>query len=235
MARNPEFADIGKKAITLRILASESVSKFRERMKNKNLDWYSYLFDRLTDDIVNKNDYIHFSENNNVSFITFNYDRSLEHFLYESLINSFNNIQPEKIKEQLIKLRIIHLFGQVAGLEWEDLSSKVEYQRDVNHIDILGLINNISIIYEGEENLELEEAHKLIKEAQRVFFLGFGYAKENLKLLTIPGILNPTQYVCGTALGVTSREFRDIVSISPYQVHIGDPNWDCLMLLRQYL
>ena len=71
LARNPEFEDIGKKAIALRILAAEYVSKFRECIENREFDWYLYIFDRLTGDIVKKNDYIRLNENS-VSFITFN-------------------------------------------------------------------------------------------------------------------------------------------------------------------
>ena len=101
---NSEFEEIGKTAIALSIFETEINSHFRENVKKEENDWYSYLFHKLTDGLTNKNDYIHFGENR-VSFITFNYDRSLEHFLYESLVNSFNQIPPEKIKEQLIKLK----------------------------------------------------------------------------------------------------------------------------------
>lgn len=205
-------------------------------MNKSDIDWYSYLFHKLTDWINNKNDYINFGENL-VQFITFNYDRSLEHFLYESLVNSFNQILPEKIKEQLIKLRIIHVFGQVAGLEWQGLPSKIGYREDVNLnlIDIKGLFKSIRIIYE-EENPELEEAHKLISEAQQIFFLGFGYAKENLKLLKIPEILNPKQNIYGTVLGSTPKEIQDIRSIfSEIVRHQRSDNFqdkDCLEYLR---
>jgi len=229
---NPEFEEIGKTAIILSIFEAESNSRFREHV---NHDWYSYLFHKLTDGLTNKNDYIHFGENS-VSFVTFNYDRSLEHFLYESLVHYFYKIPPEKIKEQLIKIRIIHVFGQVAGLKWQDLPSKIKYRDSVYSIDIQELIENIKIIYEEEENPDLEEARKLISEAQHIFFLGFGYAKENLKLLKIPEILNPKQNIYGTALGSTPKEIQDISSIfreivSPHR-SVNIEGKDCLEYLR---
>lgn len=241
LARNPEFEILGKKAIIFRIFAAERNSAFREQMRTggRKQDWYSYIFDRLTDDHVEKNDYRRFCENK-VSFITFNYDRSLEHFLYESLVNSFNNIPLEKIKEQLVKLRIIHIFGQIAGLEWQDLDSKIEYRWDINRINVQGLVNNLRIIYEENNNPELKEAHELLRKAQHIFFLGFGYAKENLELLNIPKALKQGQNIYGTALGLTPKEIQDKKTIFPDQsppyaslVHIED--LDCLMLLRQYL
>jgi len=238
LALNREFQDIGKKAIALTILAAESVKKHEERMHEGDLDWYSNLFHKLTDDIVNKNDYIHFCENN-VSFITFNYDRSLEYFLYKSLVHSFNKILPEKIKEQLIKLRIIHVFGQVAGLEWQDLPSKFKYAGDVKLIDIRELVKNIRIIYDEETTPKLKEAHELISKAEHIFFLGFGYAKENLKLLKIPEILYPLQNIYGTTCGFRPKETEYLKSIfselDTRNVHIGNAHDDCLALLRDYL
>jgi len=241
LARNPEFEVFGKKAIIFRIFAAEKNSAFRERMgtEEKEKDWYSHIFDKLTDDIVKKSDYSSFCENN-LSFITFNYDRSFEHFLYESLINSFNNIPPEKIKEQISQLRIIHVFGQIAGLEWQDLDSKIEYRGNIKDID--ELVNNLRIIYEENENPELEEEQKLISEAQNIFFLGFVYAKENLELLNIPEILKPQQQIRGTALGLTKKEIAGISSsiTTSSTMHVTcdikiHEAWDSLQLLRQYL
>ncbi len=241
LARNHEFEILGKTAIIIMIIAKEKDCAFRERMATdkRKQDWYSYIFRRLTDELVEKSDYCRFCENN-VSFITFNYDRSLEHFLYESLVNSFYKIPTKKIKEQLIKLKIIHVFGQVAGLEWQDLPDKIEYRKNVNQIDIQGLVKNIRTIYEEEENPELEEARELIREAQHIFFLGFGYAKENLDLLKLPQILKRGVKVYGTAYGLTPNEilkiknnFRPILDTDLKYIHIEE--MDSLMLLRQFL
>ena len=83
LARNPSLVTVGKLAISLEILKSEIASKFREEIDNPALDWYSYLFDRFTDTFLDKDKFT--ISDNKVSFITFNYDRSLEHFLIESL------------------------------------------------------------------------------------------------------------------------------------------------------
>lgn len=124
-------------------------------------------------------------------------------------------------------------------MEWQDLPSKIEYRFDINFISIQGLVKNLRIIYEEKENPELEEAQQLIREAQNIFFLGFGYAKENLNILNIPGILNPKQNIYGTALESTPKEIKDIRSIfSEIVRHQRSHNFegkDCLALLRQYL
>lgn len=234
LARNPEFMLMGKWAIIFRIFAAEKHSTFREQMPNRNQDWYSYLFARLTDELIRKEDYVHFGENN-VSFITFNYDRSLEYFLHESLFNSFNGIGGGKIQEQINKLRVIHVFGQIAGLDWQELESRIEYRRDINRIDIQRLADKLRIIYEEEENPDLEEPRKLISEAKRVFFLGFGYAKENCEVLKIPEVLNAEPRIYGTALGFTTKETQSIRAIFHQHSIVHVDNRDSLALLREYL
>jgi len=239
LARNPEFKLMGKWAIIFRILAAEKTSLFRESMRNSGQDWYSYLLQRLTDDLVNKEDYKQLG-NNNISFVTFNYDRSLEHFLYESLLNSFSGIDEMKIVKQLDKIKIIHVFGQIAGLDWQEMPSRIEYRRETRYIDIKGLFDNMKIIYEESDNPALKEAHKSISEAERIFLLGFGYARENLETLKVPQILNKKQQIYGTALNFTKREIESVKSIfpqssPPYAPTVYIEDLDCLMLLREFL
>ena len=77
----------------------------------------------------------------------------------------------------------------------------------------------------------------MIREAKRVFFLGFGYAKENLNILGIPDIIRKTSDIYGTALGLTDREIKDVVWAfrTTLDSHIHCENLDCLALLRKYL
>ncbi len=68
----------------------------------------------------------------------------------------------------------------------------------------------IDIIYNKTDDPSILEAKKLIRKAKIIFFLGFGYAKENLELLDFPHILQPDQKVFGTTYGFISKEVRDI-------------------------
>lgn len=236
LARNPEFSRAGKRAIVFRILAAEQDSRFREETKNRNQDWYSWLFEELTNKLVRKEDYNRFCEND-ISFITFNYDRSLEHFLYDSLRHSFNGISQEKIVEQLNKIKICHVFGQIGPLEWQGQYSEISYRVNINNISIDSLCDNIRIVYEEEENPKLEEAQEILSKADRVFFLGFGYAEENLYALKIPKILGNVQRVLCTAMDFTKREINGIRSIfqNDGTRSVVIQNLDCLALLREYL
>ncbi len=124
-------------------------------------------------------------------------------------------------------------------MEWQDCD-EIEYRWDVNRIKVQTIAPNIKTIYEVEDNPELEEAYTLIREAEHIFFLGFGYAKENLDLLKFPQILKGGVKVYGTAYGLTPNEilkikniFRPILDTDLKYIHIEE--MDSLMLLRQFL
>ncbi len=241
LARNPEFSEDGRRAIAFRILAAEHASGFRERAQHRTHDWYTWLFEQMTDGLVQKDDYSRFSENN-VGIITFNYDRSLEHFLYDSLSNSFRSIGATRVIEQLNHVKICHVFSQVGPLEWQGQENDVPYRANVTGISIDAVSENIRIVYDEGKNPKLEEARSLLSKAQRVFFLGFGYADENLDALGIPGVLAKVPLVCGTAWHFTEKEIDKVKlrlrggdggGAKPTATIVEDS--DCLSLLRKYL
>jgi hypothetical protein len=55
----------------------------------------------------------------NLSIITFNYDRCIEHFLVQSLMTSFGIGLP-RAQEVVNRLRIHHPYGQVGRLPWQN-------------------------------------------------------------------------------------------------------------------
>jgi len=249
LVKNPSFMQIGKQAIVSMILYGEHNGGFREKAPNPDQDWYSYLWKRLTDEFSCPKDYNKFSQNE-VDFITFNYDRSLDQFLLESLTNAFydsfrDNAKPD-ILEQFNKRKPIHVYGQIAPLDWQGLES-LPYGKDPDSIWTGKFASNLKVIYEAQDTAEVQNAHELIKKAKRIFFLGFGYAQENLNLLSITELLSDQQEIYGTALGFTNSEIEKvqkkflegirskggITASTRRDIRIKD--LDCLKLLRTYL
>ncbi len=238
LSRNQSFNEIGKMAILAGILQSEQKSKFREEMEDKNQDWYSYLFKRLTNSLIKAEDYKDLGKNK-VSFITFNYDRSLEQFLYESVVNSYYD---EKLKdkiytkqvsfEEIIPFPIIHVHGKVANLHWE---GGIKYKK-IEKIQIEDYVENIRIIFDKQNDEEVKQVRTQIKKAKRIFFIGFAYADENMEVLGIPDVLVKNQKIYGTAYGMTERERVDIVNKFKYNNPSPEINIiDSLALLKKYL
>ncbi len=248
--RNPKFADIGKISIIHRILEDEKSSAFNEDMRDnfKTQNWYSYLFDRMTSELTGPDEYEKFRENR-VSFITFNYDRSLEYYLYDSLQNSFyeSSKDPTKYRNLINQLRrtpIHHVYGCIASLPWQNGRGKtLEYRSHYTFKHIMEMKDNVRVIFERKNNENFEIINTILL-AKRIFFLGFGYASENLEQIGIPDELTGDQQIFGTAYRLSEREINDnkkkLRKISPdgKRAITQKPalfDADCLTLLKRFL
>ena len=238
LTRNNKYYKVGKDIIIFMIAYYETQSKFREDIEYR-YDWYSLIYRALTKDITNAEELENLFYLNNVSFITFNYDRSLEYFLYESLFNSFIS-QRNELKKLMTSLNYIHVYGKIVPLPWENNRITLKYGEK----DFLGWIEelrpNIKIIYEERDD-RLEKAKQLISEAKNIYFLGFGYADENLSVLDFNNLLNEQHIIFGTGLGFTENELSQIEQklkgknsqIKYDSIIIED--LDSVMLLRKHL
>jgi hypothetical protein len=201
----------------------------------------------MTESLIKPNSYINF-KNNKVTFITFNYDRSLEYFFYESLRNSFSTENDDDIIEQI---PIFHVYGKVLNLPWENNSSNVKQYLDSYHSpyhktfdleSLQKLKSNIRIIYESKQH-DFSGVKDKILNAKKIFFLGFGFAPENLEILDLNKIFRYDQKIYGTAFGLRKKEIEDIrmsISTNFNKEHtqlnnIKIENENCLTLLRDYL
>ncbi|MEN6623454.1 MAG: hypothetical protein ABFD50_18150 [Smithella sp.] len=252
LSLNPLSVEWGKIGILLSILNSEKNSQFRENVSPQE-DWYSLLFNRMMEGLKNPEDYKEFSKNK-VAFITFNYDRSLEYFLYDSFYHSFyqsrNNIK-EDIKK-FVNFPIIHVYGTVARFDSSNMPYHDYNQENYNHyLEIENLSDGIMVIDERKNEILKDDLKKLIPNYKRIFFLGFGYAQENLEAINLPCSIDKKTRVYGTAKGMTQKEINRVSQLFPtqpgevyvledgetidttFQPIIIDKN--CYDLLRQYL
>lgn len=187
-----EFMDVGKMAIAVHLIKCEE----DETLRNSDNNWYMYLYDRL------KSSFEDF-EKNNIFFVTLNYDRSLEQFLFEALRSGSHKSQSE-CAEKLNKIPIVHLYGQLDLLPWQNCNGKC-YSTNKGYEDTIQRIRNakknlhlISDERNVSESEEFKKAYALIKKAKIVYFLGFGFDETNLERLNIQLMKNKT--VTGTAL-----------------------------------
>lgn len=240
LSRNPVFQSIGKIAILLCLLEAE-----KKNLKNgiglERPDWLEFLFNKMTNTFIEPDHYKFI--NNRVKFITFNYDRFLESFLIQSIENSFKESLPHSVK--IIKgIPIEHVYGKIGLLPWESSVSNdtnvLSYGRDCYFEHIGNLIDNLKLIQDrkimGNDHLK-----EMVRNASRIFFLGFAYAPENLEILGLPQNLNDLQKIFGTAYNQTPNEiknFKSLLNNDPAKrdkENIIIENCDSLMLLRNYL
>lgn len=239
LSRNKHFDEIGKKIIAFLIARYEENSKFREDIEKPHFDWYIHIFDLLTKEISNAEDLVALFRQNKVSFITFNYDRSLEYFLFDSLINSFTT-KANEIKALMEMIKVTHVYGKISYLPWEDNYPLLDYGSNNFFGNLEDLANNIDIIFEKRRN-NLDDAKQKISEATNIFFLGFGYADENLDVLDFSNLLNKGHRIYGTGLGFTDSERRKVISkLRGKNVELPTEQFaidacDSVMLLRKHL
>jgi hypothetical protein len=124
----------------------------------------------------------------NLKIITFNYDVSLEYYLYDTLSLVLDKISAQEVLE---KLEILHVYGQIRGgdsplkiADYGDSSS--DYKRSwqsapesAPHISVIGEHKSKTT----EDTTVTAKAEEMLKDAETLAFFGFGFDEKNLEML----------------------------------------------------
>lgn len=222
----PEFMNIGKMAIAAFLTPYEDDKSLLVRKKDKN--WYEHLYENISatpDEFANSG----------VSIVTFNYDRSLERFLYVALKNS-HGLDDEETAELLAALPIVHVHGELEPLTGSAARRRQSYNQEVNASVVAERVQHISIMPEDiDDSPRFKEARSLIDEAERICFLGFGYADQNIKRLKITQAAKNTA-IFGSAYDIQPAErhrVKELFAPITRRPHLGDPQQTNLQFLRQ--
>jgi hypothetical protein len=207
IGHNRHLEDIAKLCIAWEILEREANPADRGPMTQNN--WCRFLIHKLVSGCMDGPALL----TNNVSFVTFNYDLSLEHRLWRGLcsLRLFDNITTDFLHGN----RIIHIYGKIRENEnennrssplikkWE-LGDVLKYQRALHDpssqiwddgkrlLDhIYAASRGISTIAPDKASMSpvIEKARQIIAEAECVYILGYGFDSTNNKLLDLPNSL----------------------------------------------
>lgn len=188
--KQSEQADFGKRLIAYEILKAEQESRLW------NIDWIQHLLSRI-DQQPNWKEIL-----KETVFLTFNYDRVLEYciFLY---LTSDKQCSDADAHAFIKDMKIFHVNGFIGSLE-EIPFGAVEngkYQE---------IAKRMETVWEKRRNRDESEKEKyqgFLKNAERVYFLGFSYIPDNLESIGIPRgaeiIRNAKVYA--TAMGLSSQ------------------------------
>lgn len=221
-----EYYEIGKFTIANCILQCENPNEYQFVSKN----WLKYLWNKIG---TSYNQFI----SSNLSFISFNYDRLIEHFFYQSLKYSFNLTDTE-INKLITNRLILHLHGSVGLFPWQDNKQGFDYYtsgQDFNsqYDRVVQASNSIKIIFEKFDSSEIfEDAFELICSADEVYTLGFGFHSINLRRLNISEV--PKTIKC-SAFGLTDHECDQIEITQSDKLALDKNHFDNLDFLRNYL
>ena len=192
LERRPEFMKIGKIAITLTLSTYEKKDELFEQKSDK--DWYRYLWVKLSDTTFEDFD------KNQLSIITFNYDRSIEHFLFSTMRALYKKSRQD-CEKKLKKIPIIHVHGRLGALPWQGKNGR-SYNHKINLDEVVKISGQIKIMKEQDDSpREFEEAVRILNSAELICPLGFGYNPRNLQRLKAKETFKIRKSVYGTTLG----------------------------------
>ena len=230
---NPEFHEIGKMAIAQALVRFENTDTPFQEDVNEQEKWYKHLFERMNTEFEN-------FHNNKLAIITFNYDRSLEQFLYTCLENSFDKSVKE-CAQKVSAFKIIHLHGVLGYLpfqadDFEPTAPNVRpYGETRNQERIKSSADMIKIIHEDfSKDPVFDLAYKLLWRAERVFFLGFGYHETNMNRLRMKELIEDRGshvFCCSFGLPKTTI---DRIKVSCHGINFpGSSHYNTLQFFRE--
>ncbi len=209
--KDDQFLRQGKIAIVSSIINAEKGSRFGSQMNpaNRTKDWFQAFSKRWLESIKDAGDTTPLFDK--IGFITFNYDRSLEYQMHRIFDSRFiDNDRNTRIAELQNYENIYHIHGNIAGLPWQKTFGIPVQSYPIGEFYlsfVFEAIKGIRIIGESEDKTVIERAQDLLSSAQRIFFLGFGYAQDNLNILNIPKCLQTGAEIFGT-LGTEMNKRR---------------------------
>lgn len=229
---NLAVAAVGKLAIASCILTAEASSTmYVDRRNSYNKvdfralegSWYNELFRLLVQSCEVEEIPARLSR---VAIITFNYDRCIEHYLHEGMMNYYG-VSSEKAAELLSNLKIFHPYGSIGALPWSSPVNAFDFGATTDSWGLVSITQRLKTFTEGtdESHSEIKEIRSTLESAMKVAFVGFAYNKQNLELLFgKPPYIQRHRLVpvFGTALKISSSDIavikRELFSMGGFEL-----------------
>jgi hypothetical protein len=143
----------------------------------------------------------------NVSVITFNYDRCIERYLVHSLEN-YLGLNATEAELLMSRLTIVHPYGQVGKLPTSTVGG-VAFGERIHSSKLPAVAAQIRTFTERVESDDvLSLMHSLLYEAEVVVYLGFSFGDMNMDLMSLSQSRDRVVY--GTSFGISKANQRVI-------------------------
>jgi len=243
---NDKLALCGKMAIVDAIISAEKKSKlyFDKHKSRASIDfpslentWYLPFFRTLTENCRADDLPQRFST---ITLVIFNYDRCIEHFLIYALMRYYR--LPENEAAEIIRnLKIIHPYGTVGALPWQDQASSthIDYGGDIQAYQLITYAERIRTFTEGAHSEQMDQLKSNMANTERLVFLGFAFHRLNMELLMggKERYENPFTIDCYATAYETSKNDQNSISSSikhlyKNELSINIENTTCAKLFR---
>ena len=207
LEKNPKFERIGKYTIAAALLPLEDPLNLFPPKVGPHSHWYQLLIDRMG---VGTDEWF----SNNLSVITFNYDRSFEQY-FMTVIATRAKLSAENARETFQHIQVVHVHGSLGGFP-PGAPGTLPYGVNMAPDNISRAARGIGVVTEVNSlDPEFEAAEKILRGSERIYFLGFGFHPDNVRRLRIFDDLAPDQdgrpFIGGMSKGFSPREWDVIV------------------------
>lgn len=211
LAKRPEFAEVGKLAIAHELCVLESPGRLYRTDNDDH--WYMALWAAMERDAHDPGRL----GRNNVRFITFNYDRSLEFFLHEATKHSYG-LNDDSALDAWQPLKILHVYGSLGDFHPLPSGTARQYDVAVDGRSLRLAADSLRVIPEArKDDKAFQTAQEWFDWAEKICFLGFGFDPLNMERLGIDSVLDwlkrnqaPTPWIVTSMFGKTDTEIAFI-------------------------
>jgi hypothetical protein len=271
LAWNENLRPIGKLMIAAAILECEAIWLEERANQNRRLmlttapvrpsadelsrtditkyhdDWYRFIIHKLVYGCTASSDIL----KNNVHFVTFNYDASLEYCLFEAL-RLIGLLKQPDLEKFLREDRIVHIYGSVhpqipreTDIVDLDAAQKLgePFARHLNHereflprkvfldqcLDAAKNLRTIDPHDKEEDQKSLAQARQWIADARVVYILGYGFDQNNNRRIGLDPFLGNTSKPSGKVVMFTNygninniNKTSSKLCYGSYDVFLGD-------------
>ena len=163
-----------------------------------------------------------------LSVITFNYERSLEHYLAHKAKAAFG-LCLENAHQWLSRIPIGHVYGQLGSLSMSPLPDYIPFG-NMHGDNVWKAAGKLRLAGPRADGAECAWTERL-RDADRIFFLGFGFWPENLSLLR--EFIPDSASIFASALGFSEKDKKRVSKELP-SIHWGEPQWTVLQCLNTW-
>lgn len=192
-----KFEKWAKHSIILTLIENEHKNNVQQK-------WLEVLYQQMINGVNGQSGYEKL-KNNNITFITFNYDRVIERFFIQRTMDSYG-IDEETAFDAVKNIKVTHVFGQIANLPF-DIEPTMQYggngKLPLGNIS-WELINNIDLIRENRSVTDLKsynDIQNILKSAERLYILGYGFNNYNNNVLNFPNSIKNVKEIFVTKKG----------------------------------
>lgn len=224
LAHREDLSRVGKAAIAAALIHHENPVNLLQPPQEDD-DWFQLLWLSLQSGGKDG-----FAENN-LSVVTFNYDRSFQRLLVDAYRHSFGVMEQEAFERVFDAVPIVQVHGSLGLLALEPgRPGARNYSPTLERSTVQVAAEGIIVLSEGDSTSEeFSKARRFVRDAERIILLGCAYHQENMERIGLRASHGIT--IQGSAYGLTDRE-RQLVQKS-WGVATGDRSWRSRAFLRE--